>query len=667
MTLRVSRRRLLQGTCGLVALAPPSPMARDASDSEILGVREFGAIGDGIADDTKAFVALHAYMRLQQDRFPNRRFGVDLPPGHYRYRWNRWTWGIRRITVRGYGAEIQCISDSEFDLDKYALVTNRDFFETAKEWEAPGKSQRSGYPIITARPGDRSISLKMAANAGCRIGDHVLILSYDQQFYGYPPNCRYFDFARVTGIEAGHIRLDRPLRNLHCDDYPGSGDAIPRGPAQLLAIDQPDVPLAWEQRFYGLKTLANPNRQGMGQHLAAMGVLDFVAEDCTFVSFIASCGDRFTLARTIIEDVEPDKLVNEIGFFDCRLGTVTEATGVNRAHFRKCEFLEPVQQEARRVSYDACTFRGGLGPGLYRNGIHLRGFAPTRSLSIRDCTFLGRGERTARAIAENPVVGVRIGAPVRLRDGDGLLEMPFTDEAIRRFVKTLEPRGLVLVDRGGAGEPACDGRYGLVRAVTADRDTLRLALTFSAPVAEGDWLWVPRVSRIVARGNAFHRIDPSPPWAPSLSWNEVVEADGAYRWTLTSDGPADIVGIVSAVPIQIAIEVTRPYRGSEPEAFLRLFAVYPEYGSIDLVINCRSAGRRVVNASASSGDRPDDELRLLPANRFVWSLKLQFAPGARRDQSPLPGSPEEQAHCHITLLTRRVLPAQPDFSELSSL
>ena len=122
-----------------------------------------------------------------------------------------------------------------------------------------------------------------------------------------------------------------------------------------------------------------------------------------------------------------------------------------------------------------------------------------------------------------------------------------------------------------------------------------------------------------------------------------------------SDGPADTVRVVAAVPTRVTIDVVRPYRGPEASAYLRLLSRYPTFDNIHLAVNCRRAGRRIIDTSAVVGAQPGDDLRPLPAGDFVWTLKLQFAPGARANEAPLPGIPDRQAHCLVELATRSIL------------
>jgi hypothetical protein len=179
MRLPLSRRSAVAAMTGLSigsAFGSRTAIGRTkaATKPPMFDARTFGAAGDGLTDDTSAFRALHKAMRQAQladdaaravePGRPPVEFLVQLPPGHYRYTWNRWTWGIRRITVFGYGAVIQCMHGGPYHVDQAPLIGNRDHYWT---WDPDGPAYGGPPPlkedygrlIRTARPGDTTVTL----------------------------------------------------------------------------------------------------------------------------------------------------------------------------------------------------------------------------------------------------------------------------------------------------------------------------------------------------------------------------------------------------------------------------------------------------------------------------------------------------------------------------
>ena len=181
--------------------------------SVLFDVTVYGARGDGASDDTAAFRAMHKAMcraQREDDRAratdparPPIHFLIRLPPRNFRYSWNRWTWGLRRFTLSGYGASIQCMHGGPYDVDQAPLIGNREHYWT---WPAEGPSYATredyGLLIAEARPADMTVTvLPPASMRGFVPGAWVLIQSYAQQMDGYPPNMRYADRAQIVAID----------------------------------------------------------------------------------------------------------------------------------------------------------------------------------------------------------------------------------------------------------------------------------------------------------------------------------------------------------------------------------------------------------------------------------------------------------------------------------
>lgn len=99
------------------------------------------------------------------------------------------------------------------------------------------------------------------------VGGWVMVGGIDLQGAGYPPNNHYFEFAKVTNVNAGTgaITLDRPLQDSYKSTWPlynpgGVGEADQGGPATLWQLDP-----SWETEveFRGL-TITN-NSGGSNQ------------------------------------------------------------------------------------------------------------------------------------------------------------------------------------------------------------------------------------------------------------------------------------------------------------------------------------------------------------------------------------------------------------------
>lgn len=635
---------------GLPAAALAGPAAGFAPQA-------FGARGDGVADDTAAFRAMHRAMRRAQDVSPGLDCVVRLAPGHYRYAWNRWTWGLRRVTVTGYGAALQCIHPGPFDVDQAPLLSNRDHYWT---WDAAGPAyggssagpaEHYGARIATARPGERVLRM-LEPYPPLAVGAWVLVQSYAQQAGGYPPNMRCFERARVVAQGPGRVRLDRPLAYLHRDDWPESS-GMP-GQARLVGIDRPDCPLAVSQQFLGLTFLSNPNHavrdagvRRTREVLGLSGALEATVRDCTLIALgVTQCGD-VTVAGCSMEYTEPDKLVDRLTFQGCRIGEIRECTGVGHLVLEGCTVQGPAQLLARDVTVRDCTF-----PASGR-GLILDGPVPTRRMAVMGSRFGGA--------AMEGTVWTRLpidGRSLRLA-GENQVEAAAGSPALATLAARLEIGWPVMAQ--GPDGPRFGPQFGWCTDITGQGAGAVFAFAFAAPLRRGDVLAFPRLLSLDVRGCRAMRQPAAWPDPPLLTWEDQVTASSRVVLLMRSDSavcPAWVAGYA----MRLRCTVARPYRGSGPACLLRLREEGPD--GVELSVDLRQPGVRDVDP---------DRAMLLPGDRFMVAGKdAQHLPGRRYIgravaeivSGPAAGSPDDQAEFVLDLTIGSPFADAPAFAVL---
>ncbi|WP_225771454.1 hypothetical protein [Inquilinus sp. Marseille-Q2685] len=666
------RRDVLRGLSGL-AVAGAAASAAPASAAEvppstvtqIYTPRDFGARGDGEADDTSAFRAMHRTLRQRQaedDRFraadpqrPPVEFVIRLDPGRYRYTWNRWTWGLRRVTVLGYGATIQCLHSGPYDIDQAPLMSNRDHYWA---WAADGPAygdtsagpaEQYGLRLRTARPGDEAVTLLApAAPLPFASGNWVLIQSYAQQQYGYPPNMRYFERARVTAVDGLVIRLDRPLRHLHRDDWPEDPSQPPAiGSARIVAIDRPDCPLALSQRFLGLTVASNPRHavrdagiRTTRETLNINGTMQAVVEDCDLIAFGVSQVGDVQVRNCSFAYTEPDKLIDRLSFEGCTIGSLQQCTGVNHLTLRNCTIEGDAQILAREAVVDGCTFPGPASPGEDRRGINLEGPNPTRRMTVTGCRFFGRGDPTGHALRGPVWIEAAIdGRDVRLRDGNRL-HVAYGSQAYSTLVDLLEEGWPIRIE--GPDGP----QFGRCSEIADAGDGAVIGVSVPGRLRPGARLSIPRLLSLSVTGCRSTGLPGTRPDPPDLTWEDEIDHSRRLRMVLRStvaSRPAWLPGYLTA----FRCIVLRPYTGPSPGCFLTLREEGPE--PFELNIDLTQAGTREVtgtglrlnpNDGFTIGGRPARQLPDLRYVRAAWAL-IVTEPGAV--PAPALGSEAEQA------------------------
>jgi hypothetical protein len=259
-------------------------------------VTDFGAVGDGVTDDSPAFLNFQTYAKAQTN-------GVVLviPPGVYNNPTaNAFYTGIKNLTILGYGATIQYFS-------------------------AGGPFLETGVGVNSARInstniGDTSVTCITHAQAALfTVGSWVNVSSVSMQTNSYPPDLYNNEFRQVTGSNAstGVVTLDQPLRyaNLSTNPTPNNSpnptDA--GGPATIYNVRQ-----SWVQtvKVYGatLDMLT-------GGQLVQFCAQYMSIEDCTILGN-AGCsmtgGIEYTFKNCFFANgIELDKCIQSIRFYDC--------------------------------------------------------------------------------------------------------------------------------------------------------------------------------------------------------------------------------------------------------------------------------------------------------------------------------------------------------------
>jgi hypothetical protein len=649
----------------LPALAGSLPNHTQAATSNrrmrVFDPRDFGAAGDGAADDTPAFRALFRSIRQAQadddaarahdpERAPLELI-IHLSPGHYRYTWNRWTWGVKRLTVFAYGAAIQCLHIGPYAIDQAPLLSNRDHYWA---WDPYGPAyggpstapaEQYGFRIRTAGPGDEAIVLLSPADTGLfRPGAWVLIQSYAQQQYGYPPNLRYFERARVTRIEGALVRLDRPLLYLHRDDWPEDvTQPAAIGRARIVAIDRPDCPLALSQRFIGLTVLSNPNHavrdpnvRNTQEVLGISGVLDAHVRDCSLIALGVSQSGNVLVEDSSFGYVEPDKLVDRLTFRNCKIGAVTECTGVNELLLQDCTIERGAQILAREIRVERCTFRGsGVG------ALNLEGPTPTRRMSVADCRFLGSGGPERQPVKGPVWVKAALTSPeIRLID-ECTVEIA-GGPVFANLVAVLE-QGWPLMVQGPAGPRFC-----ICTDISAKGNGAVFAFSASAALHRNDTFTVPRLLSLSIQGCRFLHPPGSYPDPPDLTWEDEVVGSRLLRMAIRSDAASRAVWL-PGLPRRLRCLVPRAYSGPDKSCLLTWREEPHDPGRLELLINLRVPGERWVSRSDirllegdsfRAGPEPAGHL---PEIRYVGLASALVVPA--RDAVPVPanGTQAEQA------------------------
>lgn len=328
---------------GLLSQATAATEPRRRPATHLDPVADFGAVGDGVTDNAGPLMAMRQHMADRWDQ----HFEVRFPYGHYVYSNNRWLDGVGSVTVDGSGAKIECISDSQWGVNNRPFAL-RDIFDDGPVGEPLTSINRGGEikgcPQIAfkrAIAGAKTLQVKPAIDnqpyldpATLAPGDQVFLWAFDQQFAGYPPNMRYFEWNEITevNITTSSVQLRSPLRFDYEEHLPDdmTWDNLWYGSARLFKLYRPSG--YRYPRFIKLSNLMLvPNRNSIddahGLHLACNTlIIDNVVHDSGFLW--VGMNQSVELSNSVIHKCDIDKLGDTLRIRDCRFfNSVGPASG----------------------------------------------------------------------------------------------------------------------------------------------------------------------------------------------------------------------------------------------------------------------------------------------------------------------------------------------------
>lgn len=372
-------------------IAPRLDLPLDASlvsllDADADFVRDFGAVGDGSADNSTQLIAFNAWARIESDA--GRGVTLRVPPGVYNFDHKLcygFLFGIKKLRVVAYGAAFQNTYDR-------LIQGSQSGFELPFSPNTTAANKLTvGYQIDTAAVGDTSVTLKTPSDTSSLlfaqsaypvfvVGRWILIGSMDIQGYGQPVNLDRFDFVKITSINpiTGVIGFTPALKNDHRDDFPDWLTSR-TGKARIFPLDasyaSPDnryIPWDIEHVLEGMEIRLAPNanidyHNISGQHVKLINVTTLGPSEST-AERIEYEGCHFTTTG------ESDKLVDSISYSSCLFDGATgfQSSSINRVSYRDCKMPHLFRGAAKTVFAANCDmdlFSAGSIYGMGRSAV----------------------------------------------------------------------------------------------------------------------------------------------------------------------------------------------------------------------------------------------------------------------------------------------------------
>lgn len=296
----------------------------------------FGAVGDGVHDDTPAFERFQQLALAHPNSVPAR---LTLTAGkHYTYTYNSWCQGFWRLSVFGNGARLECTAETPFSRDSNALNFGGWNSELGLSIRLGPDEQYQGDLMHSATAGAQAVRLvDPALAADYQIGDWVMIYGFSNALTGAPMDARYFEYRKVTQADpvTGDVHFGDGLTHNYNASWPKthtfSWTEDDAGPPRALRLKRQNRFLTEHFEIYDTVFIRNRHRTSTSR-LSAAGALvqRYIGCDMTdLVETTISSAMSVTLDGCTFGEIEGDKLTDQVLFKNCRIDSITQFVGTN--------------------------------------------------------------------------------------------------------------------------------------------------------------------------------------------------------------------------------------------------------------------------------------------------------------------------------------------------
>ena len=377
--------------------APTAPLIPFRRPHAVIDpVANFRAVGDGMTDNADAFMQMHKFLRANWDQ----PFVIDFPHGHYVYTENTWLDSVGSVTIRGNGSKFECTRTSVWFNRRLPL------FVRGMVDDSPPGGQPQGPPqarFATAQAGEMTLTLLPQISgqpylsiSEISAGDRIFLYCFDQQFAGYPPNCRYFEWNKVVAVDvsAQQLSLEKPLRFRYDEnlrDNTHGGASITFGSARLMKLDRSSG--FHYPKFIKLKDLTLVlNRNYPDDH----GGVQIPAEHLILNNVNApeqrlwlGMNNLAEVSNSAFESADIDKLGDVVFLENCTFhNNLGPASGIKKLVVKDCLINGHIKAAAREVF----VYNNTILPKDQWGAVRLSPPGSNRVLEVKnnDIVYLGR-------------------------------------------------------------------------------------------------------------------------------------------------------------------------------------------------------------------------------------------------------------------------------------
>jgi hypothetical protein len=579
----------------------------------INATRMFGMVGDDSTDNTAALLNLRAYLLAAG----NRGVKVFFEEGAYRHKQPFWAMHVKNLHLYGPGAKFRNTNSWLYGKG-YGFAAGGNILGSVVVNTNPATIETTGthaftYPlssdykkIFTVEPGSDTITLKDSSAASLfPVGMDIIIAGYDVQGpASFPPNVRFFQYARVAGVAGAVLTLDRPTQFRFDENWPELGVSF--GAAFILPLNKTPLATTFAESLIveDLEFLPNPNagfaetKANSSTYFNVTSVRNFVGRRLRFVTGAFGNGESFTWEDCdITGDLEGDKMLTTARHKNCYVWRMRSYTGVRNVVTEDCRLFALQFFEPHASVFERCT----LSPGLTSTGAFpLPQSHSVNSMTLSDCAFVyAQGSsRWMFATVDRPALTVQdVVSPTQIRVRNDIAPFPAV---------SLAPGVVMYTD---------SGKRAVVKNILQDGASITTVLVdieaWDAPVA-GDIYKYYRLQNLISRNSYWVNLDDRVGQQRNYNTLDLPAArytndreNNDSRVVVIRDLPYDlpfgynIVGLNGYLE-RLEVNITKAYAGANT-GLMNFGSAVP-----GVTINTKQLGYRILTRDGAAGNQVGD-------------------------------------------------------------
>ena len=313
--------------------------------TELINIEDFGAIGNGIADDTEAFTNFNIWAISQPANCSiTLNFGIGKS---YICSNGLWPLNINNLIVNGNGSSYKMVN-GYINTANGVLSSSSVFIINSLI-----NTTTIGSPIVITSASDSTLY---------SVGEMIMVASFDTQFLSMPPNYKYFEYHVIKSINTstGVITLDDNVIYKHQSDFPYANNGTTSdGRARIYKIEQFSK-FNINQIYNDIIFVQNNPNETEYVHCSGFKI---TMNRCTAQTFLPSQAGTVTLNQCInTSDCEPDKLVTNCIFNDCNFyGQINAATSITNFKMDNTTVSGVVNIQPTNIEINNSSLPSGMG------------------------------------------------------------------------------------------------------------------------------------------------------------------------------------------------------------------------------------------------------------------------------------------------------------------